>query len=663
MAPKEPYKVHSLNKHIENTKKGLSAEAQFNRRPGNRPTSIKKESSDPNNIFANNDGDDDDESGSGSDSDSSSDEPADFISKLTSTTKPASATPRRRSKDDEIADSDAERNASKKSTVVKKAAPAKSKARSSSDSSGEDESDDEKTKAKANGTTPAKASESTSSSSESGSDSDSDEEDDKSPKLSTKKQEDSASTSDSSSEDESEDEADAKAKPAPNGKAAATSDSSSEDSDSESENEEQNVKLAAKPAAKPVAPKSDSSSDEEDSDDEMVDESMHIEDRQGQLALPNFIAPDFVLRKGDDGTNGRDVAEICNKANLEGKQFWYFTVPSNVPISVVQNLEIPMNQSQSTDKLFSHNGEDYGVSFESIAPKGNIQIMIPSDRPQYQPVSKQIDQVMQVKKITQLGSTNSVAPVPKPAPRAQPAGLKARYQPIGVNEPMGSIGEDEDVEMGDAPVLSTKAAKKEKKRKSKETSDKKQKKGQSIPEPPSSRTTEAPTSESRKNKRKLAASEDDAVAVAEQLQEEAKLAASKSKKQKTARAGSPDLGSEPTSTVAKKYTPVLPPAIPTVGTPTPKSASTPVTSSKKLKKVKEASVPAPRQSVVPIPSIPHSSPPRSSPARAPASQPPASPSQGKEKRARKRKDKDGKKTPSSKKETPVVPPVPLSSSE
>ncbi|KAF5659163.1 hypothetical protein FDENT_13978 [Fusarium denticulatum] len=659
MAPKEPYKVHSLNKHIENTKKGLSAEAQFNRRPGNRAATIKKESSDPNNIFANNDGDDDDESGSGSDSDSSSDGPADFISKLTSATKPASATPRRRSKDDEIADSDAERNASKKSTIVK-TAPAKSNPQASSDSSSEDESDDEKTKAKTNGTTPAKASESTSSSSESGSDSDSDEEDDKAPKPSTKKQEDSASTSDTSSEDESEDEADAKAKPALNGKAATTSDSSSEDSDSESEDEEQNVKLAAKPAAKPVAPESDSSSsEEEDSDDEMVDESMHIEDREGQLALPNFIAPDFVLRKGDDGTNGRDVAEICNKANLEGKQFWYFTVPSNVPISVVQNLEIPMNQSQSTDKLFSHNGEDYGVSFESIAHKGNIQIMIPSDRPQYQPVTKQIDQVMQVKKITQLGSTKSVAPVPKPAPRAQPAGLRARYQPIGVNEPMGSIGDDEDVEMGDAPILSTKAAKKEKKRKSKETSDKKQKKGQSIPEPPA----EAPTSDTRKNKRKLAASEDDAVAVAEQLQEEAKLAASKSKKQKTARAGSPDLGSEPTSAVAKKYTPVLPPAIPTVGTPTPKSAFTPAASSKKQKKVKEASVPAPRQSVVPIPSIPHSSPPRSSPARAPASQPPASPSQGKEKRARKRKDKDGKKTPSGKKETPIVPPVPLSSSE
>ncbi|KAF9773524.1 hypothetical protein IL306_008647 [Fusarium sp. DS 682] len=662
MAPKEPFKVHSLNKHIENTKKGLSAEAQFNRRPGNRVATIKKESSDPNKLFANNDDDDDDNSGSGSDSDSSSDSPVDFIAKLTSTTKPASATPRRRSKNDEIADSDDERNASKKSTSVKKSVPANSKPQTSSDSSSEDESDDENPKAKTNGITLSKTSDSTSSSSESESDSDSDDEDDKAPtdKPSTQKQDASDSTSDSSSDEESEDDADVKtkAKPAVNGTAVTTSDSSSEGSESESEDEER----AAKPAAKPAAPESHSSSSEEDSDDEMVDESMHIEDREGQLTLPNFIAPDFVLRKGDDGTNGRDVAEICNKANLEGKQFWYFTVPSNVPISVVQNLEIPMNQSHSTDKLFSHNGEDYGVSFESIAPKGNIQIMIPSDRPQYQPTTKQIDQVMQVKKITQLGSTNSVVPVAKPAPRAQPAGLKARYQPIGVNEPMGSIGNDEDVEMGEAPILPTKTMKKEKKHKSKETSDKKQKKGQSIPEPPSSRTTEAPTPDARKNKRKLAASEDDAIAVAEQLQEEAKSAASKSKKQRTDRAGSPDLGSEPASAVAKKHTPVLPPTIPTTGTPTPKSASTPVASSKKQKKVKEASIPAPRQSVVPIPSIPHSSPPRSSPARAPASQPPTSPSRGKEKRAKKRKEKDSK-TSSAKKETPVLPPMPPSSSE
>ncbi|RGP70418.1 hypothetical protein FSPOR_3993 [Fusarium sporotrichioides] len=673
MAPKEPFKVHSLSKHIENTKKGLSADSQLNRRPTGRSAVVKKESSDPNNIFANND--DEEGSGSDSDSDSSSDEATgSFLERLTAGAKSAPAKPtpvkstpqaaRRRSKDEEIADSDDERKASNNKASTKKPAP---KPSSSSDSSSESESDDEETNTKANGTTPAKDADSSSSSSES--ESESEKEDEKktlAAKPSARKKDD----SDSSSSEESEDEAESKPKPTANGTAAATtsaSSSSSSESSSESESEEEQAakpttKTVTKPAAKSAATVSDSSSSEdEDSDDEMVDESMHIEDREGQVAVPNFIAPDFILRKGDDGTNGKDVAEVCNKANLEGKQFWYFTVPSDVPISVIQNLEIPMNQSSANNKLFSHGGDDYGFSFESIAPKSNIQIMIPSsDASQYRPAPKQIDQMMQVKKITQLGANSSVGPIPKPAPRAQPAGLKARYQPIGVNEPMGTISDGEDVEMAEAPAVSTKSTKKEKKRKSKETPETKQKK-MTLPERPSPQTVEEPTPDTRKNKRKLAASEDDATAVTEQLQAEARSAAKKSKKQKTDRVGSPDLGSEPASVAAKKQTPILPPTIPTAGTPTPKAAVTPAASSKKQKKVKETPLPAPRQSVVPIPSIPHSSPPRSSPAPAPASQAPSSPIRAKEKRVK--KSKDSKKTASSKKETPVLPPVPGSSSE
>ncbi|RBR11607.1 uncharacterized protein FIESC28_08941 [Fusarium coffeatum] len=664
MAPKEPYAVHSLSKHVENTKKGLAANAQASRRPAGRSAAIKKESN-PNNIFANNSDDDDEGSGSGSDSDSSEDAPVSFMDRLVASdaakSTPAKAAPvkstpasRRRSKDDEIADSDDERNASKKASVKKPSAE--------SESSSSDSESDQDTNTKTNGA-PVKAVESDSSSSESGSESDSDDEDAKdapAAKASTKKKDD----SESSSEEESEDEADSKPKPAVNGTAATTtSTSSSESSEDESESESEEEQVAkpatktAKTAAKPAAPEPESSSSEdEDSDEEMVDESMHIEDREGQVAVPTFMAPDFVLRKGDDGTNGKDVAEVCNKANLEGKQFWYFTVPSNVPISVVQNLEIPMNQSSAGNKLFSHDGEDYGFSFESIAPRGNIQIMIPSaDASQYRSAPKQVDQMMQVKKITQLGSDTSVGPAPKPAPRAQPAGLRARYQPIGVNEPMVNAS-DEDVEMAEAPATSTKASKKEKKRK--ESSEKKHKKSLTLPERPSSQTVEAPTPDTRKNKRKLAASEDDATAVAEQLQQEAKSAVKKSKKQKTDRAGSPELGSE--SVATKKQTPVLPPSIPVAGASTPKPAATPATTSKKQKKVKETPVPAPRMSAVPIPSIPHSSPPKSSPAP-PASQPPTSPIQAKEKRSK--KSKDSKKTSSAKKETPVLPSMPGSSSE
>lgn len=372
MAHKQPFKIHSLSKHIENTKKGLSAESQFNRRPAGRAPAVKKDpdSFNPNNLFKSTGDDDDEEASSDSDSSSDGEGGSDFLRKLgapdVKTPTPAS---RRRNKDVEIADSDVERNASSKNTTAaKKSAKVKPEAvssddtSSSSDTSSDSESDSE---AATKPTKPAAAKEASS-------DSSSEE----------------SSSSDSESESEAEPETKAKAKPVVNGKAttATTSSSSSEESSSESESEDEPAK-PVKPTKKPVETEADSSSSSEDEDEEMADESMHIEDRQDKrqlAAVPNFIAPDFVLRKGDDGVNGKDVAEICNQANLEGKQFWYFTVPSNVPISVVQNLEIPMDHSQRGNPLFSHGGDDYGVSFESIAPKGNIQILIPSaDGSQY----------------------------------------------------------------------------------------------------------------------------------------------------------------------------------------------------------------------------------------------------------------------------------------
>ncbi|KAH6990517.1 DNA-directed RNA polymerase I subunit RPA34.5-domain-containing protein [Ilyonectria sp. MPI-CAGE-AT-0026] len=665
MAPKQPFKVHSLSKHIENTKKGLSAESQFNRRPAGRAPAVKKDpdSFDPNNIFQS-PGDDDEEPPSDSNSSSDDEGGSDFLRKLAApdvkTPTPAS---RRRNKDVEIADSDVERNASSKNTAAaKKSAKVKPEAESSddttssSDTSSDSESDSE---AAAKPTKPAAAKEASSDSSSEESSS-------------------SESESESEAESEAEPETKAKAKPVVNGKAttATTSSSSSEESSSESENEDEPVK----PTKKPVEAEADSSSSSEDEDEEMVDESMHIEDRQNKrqlAAVPNFIAPDFVLRKGDDGVNGKDVAEICNQANLEGKQFWYFTVPSNVPISVVQNLEIPMDHSQRDNPLFSHGGDDYGVSFESIAPKGNIQILIPSaDSSQYRSSTRQVNQVMQVKKITQLASlpSSAIGPAERRTPRAQPKGLRSRYQPIGVNEPTDNLEADgseaeEDTEMTEAPVVTTTSktsSKKEKKRKDKDAvvlatpsvgKEKKQKNaGASVIEPPSSRTLGVPTPEvARKGKRKHTISEDDAAAAAEQLMAESKSAVIKPKKQKTNRSGSPDLGSEAPSTSAKKQTHVPPPAIPQA-TPTPRSVSPPAPSTaKKSKKVKEPKLELPiltnnsKQTPVPVPAVPHSS----------QAIPPSSPTLTKEeKRAKKRKEKESAKTKTpSRKVTPVPPPM------
>ncbi|KAK1248432.1 hypothetical protein MKX08_006652 [Trichoderma sp. CBMAI-0020] len=703
MAPKEPFKVHSLAKHVEDTNKGLSASAQYNRRPGSKAAAVpvKKEPGLANaSLFGNND--DSDESSDSSDSDSDEDNSTNFIKKIGANgTKPsATPTPKRRSRDEEIADSDVERTASaKKAAAAKKEKLLKkeeSSSESSSDSSSESESEESEPKAKTNGASakPATAAQdSSSSSSEEESEDDSSDEDETSKAVAkmltipaalkgaktaakantknvakentksvAKKDESSSSSEEESSEEESSEE-------------------ESSDNEEEVTKPEVTKPVAATPkAAKPVAatpktlkpvpatPKAtdpeairkalkDSSMDTEseseseseaeaeaseaEESDDQIDESMQISDREmdKQLGVPKFITPDFTLRKGDDGANGQDVARICNEANLQGKQVWYFTVPSNVPISVIQNMEIPMDRSQFGGPVFSHDGQDYGATFDAITPRSSIQILIPSSGDsKYHSAGQQIDQTMHIKRITSLGGAgaSTIGPAPRRAPRPQPKGLRARYQPFGVNTPMGNIGadmpEDEDVEMEEAPqtVATPKSAKKSK---SKDT-----KKG----------TDEAAKAD-RKGKRKHNVSEDDASAAAQQLAEENKSAETKSKKQKVARASSPDLGTE-LPTLSKKQTPIVPPAIPssafsssatTIATPSKPAAATPSAAKKSSKKAKpETPVPAPRQTAVPLPNIPLTSRPKESPVPLPPSSSLAAsmPLKSKSKKSKKSKD-------------------------
>ncbi|KID98233.1 RNA polymerase I, subunit RPA34.5, partial [Metarhizium majus ARSEF 297] len=623
MAPKKHFKVHSLNKHIEDTKKGLSAEAQYNKRPiPKSKVSIKTEPGTINKAIFGNESEDD-ESGSSS-SESSDEDGPDFLQKLQVSKTSNTATPKKPAKRDEIADSDDERRSTAKNvTSAKSKRPVQSGAPSSDDTSSESESESGsgaelksvkgEQKVRANGG-PLKTEAPSSSGSTSGSDEEEEEEGDESSSddepdkkatatkvkgLTSSDQESSDSASDDESDDESEPAASTKPKAAitsTNGTSAATTSETS--SSDEGTDDEDQTAAQAKPVAteKPV-PDEPSDDASEDSSEEDADVSMHIADRQNgpRATVPDFIAPDFVLRKSDGGTNGQDVARICNQANLQGKQVWYFTVPANVPISVVQNMEIPMNQSRSGDSIFSHDGEDYGISMDSMTPKSSIQILIPSsDGTRYQSASRPIDQVMQVKKITQLGqgsgATSSVGPTPKPPARQQPEGLKARYQPYGVTSPMGQIGVDasfhieDDTEMADAPAPAIPSGSAQSK------SDKKEKK----------RKEKGESGTPRKGKRKHVSSEDDAVAATEQLMGENLSAETKTKKQKTERVGSPDLGSDapPSSAVSKKQTLLVPPAIP---------GSTPSSKSKPSKSKPETPASKPRVTAVPVPQVPGSS--------------------------------------------------------
>lgn len=395
MAPKRPFKVHSLNKHIEETTKGLNANTR-SKKASAKPL-IKKAGI----VFPNNDSD------SGSSSSSSDDSESDGPEFMKNLAKPKAS--KRRSKDDEIADSDVERtSAARKSKSAKKAAaPAKAKASSSSNETSSDadsESSDEEVSDKGAALKSKASTSAGSPTSSSGSDSDS---------GSSSSSE--APSSDDDAESESETEI-APAKPQPASAKGPESDSdssSAEESESESEESSQ---LAAKPASKPTANgakpsgsaanatesdgESDDSNEEESSDedqsgtdssDEEADESMQIAERAqaSEVALPQLLPPDFELRKSDQQSNGQDVARVCSEAHLEGKQLWYFTLPANVPVSVVENLEFPMDASQQGGSILSHNGEDYGISFDSTPPVKSIQILIPStDGSTYQPCKK-----------------------------------------------------------------------------------------------------------------------------------------------------------------------------------------------------------------------------------------------------------------------------------
>lgn len=96
--------------------------------------------------------------------------------------------------------------------------------------------------------------------------------------------------------------------------------------------------------------------------------------------VPEFIAPDFHLRKLDGGINANDVANFFSKAQLDGKQVWYITAPASLPVTIVQDLTIPMEQAQKGMPVLSHNGDDYRMAFDNPAASSSFRLLIPNKK-------------------------------------------------------------------------------------------------------------------------------------------------------------------------------------------------------------------------------------------------------------------------------------------
>ncbi|KAI5863956.1 DNA-directed RNA polymerase I subunit RPA34.5-domain-containing protein [Durotheca rogersii] len=149
---------------------------------------------------------------------------------------------------------------------------------------------------------------------------------------------------------------------------------------------------------------------------------------------------DFTLRKASSDNPAKEVTDFFSKANLEGKQVWYFTAPASLPITVIKDMEIDLSKATTGGSILNYKGDNYGLDIESQATSTQIQLFIPSrGGDSYTALNRGIDSTVHLRRIAKFGPGGAVSataaddyvPTPKPV-REQPQGLKPRFTPIGV---------------------------------------------------------------------------------------------------------------------------------------------------------------------------------------------------------------------------------------
>ncbi|KAF1956531.1 hypothetical protein CC80DRAFT_472022 [Byssothecium circinans] len=259
----------------------------------------------------------------------------------------------------------------------------------------------------------------------------------------------------------------------------AGSTSSEGNSDEESEEEaETDIKKAQQREKDKAASKSDSDSDSESEESE--DEPAPAVTSGAATSQPNptptkthnveFVAArPYVPPKGFHPASTNQAQSSSSTAlfdNLEGKQVWHITAPTDV--SLKQLKELAMEQALKGDTVLQHKDTNYGfLNVEDNDDNDSRQVVIPRQNG-YKAVSARISHTFHLREVVNLPNLSSLQADPNTgseaaasitqstirAPRPQVKGLKMRYFPSGVADhtPV-NLGSSDDE--NDAPPVRT----------------------------------------------------------------------------------------------------------------------------------------------------------------------------------------------------------------
>jgi hypothetical protein len=178
------------------------------------------------------------------------------------------------------------------------------------------------------------------------------------------------------------------------------------------------------------------------------------------------------------------AAEIFSPANLAGKQIWYITAPSTVPISSIKSVNL--SAVAAGKPAMEIDGNEYGF-VKDERTDAHTRLVVPTKAGTYVTSQRPVDSILHLQYVARLPAVDgeqATIPVSKKPVRPQPKGLRMRFKPSGFGEgDAGVIGEESDDEMEEEaqPVFkkhkSSKDSEKEKKKKDKDhRKDKKDKK-------------------------------------------------------------------------------------------------------------------------------------------------------------------------------------------